>query len=711
MRGDLKMKCQNDDIFRITSICLTILFFGLIIASNIHVAKAGKYSNITGVNITNSSPTIAEASLNPAFIAYINSKHVVTSRVSEVHGKGLIPTPVDLSHVSPTSSAAVSFPATYDLRALNKVTPIKNQGTAGVCWAFATYGSLESYLKPTDMDFSENNMKNVLSSASPQGFDRGPQDGGQILESTAYLARWSGPVKTSDDPYSDTSSFISAELEMPIQQHVQNVYYLPTRKSPTDNDQIKSAIQTYGGVYTTYNHDFAPQYYNGATHSYYKNVSTTINHALTIVGWDDNYNKHNFTIVPPDNGAFIVKNSWDTNWGENGYFYISYYDASFGYDSNAVFTSENTNNYKNIYQYDPLGWCNNWGSGTNPTCWGANVFTATSNGLLEAVSFYTTDSNCNYNLYIGSSNLASRTLVQSGNILLAGYHTISLDSPVSLTAGQKFSTIVKLTFPNPNPANSNDYYPMVTEEPIAGYSSKVIANASESFLSLDGSTWRDMITLNPNTNLCIKAFTGSSVSSTNDNLAGLTISSGTLSPIFFSSTTIYTDSVANNVSNITVTPTTQDITATIKVNGIAVTSGQVSQPINLKVGTNTIKVIVTAQSGATKTYTFRVTRAAASTNDNLADLTISSGTLSPKFSSRTTTYSVTNSISSITATPTTQDITATIKVNGIAVISGQVSQPINLKVGTNTIKVIVTAQSGATKAYTITGSVAKNIIK
>jgi C1A family cysteine protease len=647
------------------------------------------------VNIANAaslSPGIAPPDNN--FVSYLQKK--TYEQISGKYATGTVPTPINLSHPSLIIKQAVSFPAKYDLRTLNKVTPVKDQGQAGSCWAHATYGSLESFLMPGQQwSFSENNMKNMLSSDAPQGFDRGPQDGGQILMSTAYLSRWSGPVKTSNDPYSDTSTFTSAELNIPIQQHVQNVYYLPIRKSATDNDVIKSAIQTYGSVYTTYYHDFASQYYNSVTHSYYKDVSAPLNHAVTIVGWNDNYDKNNFTIAPPGNGAFIVKNSWGTSFGENGFFYVSYYDASFGYSSNAVVTSENTSDYKNIYQYDPLGWCTSYGWGVT-TGWGANVFTATSNDPLEAVSFYTTDSNCNYNIYIGNADINSRTLVKSGNIAFSGYHTIPLSSPVSIATGQKFSVIIQLT----NPSST---YTIPVEYPMEGYSSKATANASESFVSSDGSNWNDITSQYPNMNVCIKAFTGNSVSSNNDNLVSLTISSGTLTPAFASSNMSYTDSVSNSVSSVTVTPTAQDSASTIKVNGIAATSGQ-PQTINLNVGPNTIKVVVTAQDGTSKTYTIIVTRAAAtSSNNNLASLTISSGTLIPAFASGTMSYtdSVYNSVSSVTVTPTVQDSTATIKVNGVAATSGQASQPISLAVGPNTIKVVVTAQDGTSKTYTI----------
>ena len=190
-------------------------------------------------------------------------------------------------------------------------------------------------------------------------------------------------------------------------------------------------------------------------------------------------------------------------------------------------------------------------------------------------------------------------------------------------------------------------------------------------------------------------------------LSALTASSGTLSPTFSSGTLDYTDSVANTISLLTVTPTVNESHATITVNGTAVPSGSASGLISLNVGTNTINIIVTAQDNIhTKTYTVTVTRAPSGTSNdaNLSALTISNGTLSPSFSAGTTSYtdSVAYTISSVTVTPTRNQLNATITVNGNSVISGTASNAINLNEGPNTITVVVTAQNGTTtKTYTI----------
>jgi uncharacterized repeat protein (TIGR02543 family) len=186
-------------------------------------------------------------------------------------------------------------------------------------------------------------------------------------------------------------------------------------------------------------------------------------------------------------------------------------------------------------------------------------------------------------------------------------------------------------------------------------------------------------------------------------LSALTLSSGTLSPTFATGTTSYTASVANSVATgytVTGTPTQANATTAqyLGATGTELFTG------DLAVGPNVIRTVVTAQDGTTtSTYTVTVTRL--SNDATLSALALSSGTLTPAFSSGTTSYtaSVANSVSSITVTPTRTQANATITVNGTSVTSGSASGAISLSVGSNIITVVVTAQDGATTStYTVT---------
>ncbi len=192
---------------------------------------------------------------------------------------------------------------------------------------------------------------------------------------------------------------------------------------------------------------------------------------------------------------------------------------------------------------------------------------------------------------------------------------------------------------------------------------------------------------------------------TNDNLSNLTLSNGTLSPVFSSATTNYSTNVGYGLTTMTVTPTASDPAATITVNGATVPSGTASSHIPLVVGANVVPIVVTSKDGlASKTYSLTINEAQSS-NSNLAGLALSNGTLSPAFATITTSYTASepNITSFITVTPTLADPNATVQVNGTAVLSGKASHAIALSVGPNTITIVVTAQNGTTtKTYTIT---------
>ncbi|MCE5315685.1 MAG: lectin like domain-containing protein [Armatimonadota bacterium] len=403
---------------------------------------------------------------------------------------GLVPEPF----VLPTSSknnisafgdiASSSIPSSYDLRTTGKLTSVKNQGTTcGSCWAFATCGSLESSLLPDESwNFSENNLKNN------HGFNYTCCNGGNRAMSTAYLARWDGPMLESDDPYDDSSC--TSPTGLSPAKHVQDVVFIPNRTGSLDNSAIKTAVMTYGAIYTSFY--YSSSYYKSANKAYYYSTATSSNHAVCIVGWDDNYSASKFSTTPGGNGAFIVRNSWGSGWGDSGYFYISYYDANIGKE-NAAFFAENPDNYDTQYGYDMLGPVVSYGSGSSTTAWFAMAFTADSSSVLRAVSWYSFADASTYELSIraslpSSSSSGNPSSIQTGTISKMGYHTVPLDIPVQLAAGTKYYCVVKLTTPN-------NYYPVAVELPYADYSTGATANTGETYFSLNGKSWTDFATV------------------------------------------------------------------------------------------------------------------------------------------------------------------------------------------------------------------------
>ena len=182
----------------------------------------------------------------------------------------------------------------------------------------------------------------------------------------------------------------------------------------------------------------------------------------------------------------------------------------------------------------------------------------------------------------------------------------------------------------------------------------------------------------------------------------------TLSPDFYQTITEYTAVVVYETVSITVTPTAAGTNSTVTVNGTTVASGQPSNEIDLVVGDNEISILVTAEDGtSTETYTVTVTRnIELNHNANLSDLIISEGALSPVFDADQLNYSKRydskSAISSVTVTPTVEESSASITVNGATVASGQASAAITIDVGSNIINVTVTAEDiFTTKTYMI----------
>ncbi|WP_053955284.1 lectin like domain-containing protein [Inediibacterium massiliense] len=389
-----------------------------------------------------------------------------------------------------------ALPKKYDLREENRVTAVRDQGKVNGCWAFAALSSLESNMKDKniDIDFSENHMM------THHGFDLKPTDGGNIYMAVAYLASFKGPVLEEKDPYLGTP--IKREIYGEDAQ-IKDVIFIPKRKDFKDNEKIKKAIHTYGAVYTNIKWD--DDYYNKEKKAYGSTSKLKgYDHTVTIIGWDDDYPKENFKSNEIyGDGAFLCKNSWGTSFGDEGYFYISYYDFNIGDTENAVFVGREKQ-YDNIYQYDPLGQTTEYGFGMD-TAWFSNIFEAkASNEKLSGVSFYTRGEESEYEIWICRNfedihSFSTKEKIKSGKIDSMGYHTISIDS-IELSKNEKFAVIVKLIT-----KGSKD--PIAIESPKGFKSSKARSNQGESYISTEGNDWKDITFYEPNTNVCLKAFT------------------------------------------------------------------------------------------------------------------------------------------------------------------------------------------------------------
>jgi len=373
----------------------------------------------------------------------------------------------------------VGFPSSYDLRTSGDVSPVKNQAGAGTCWIFATYGSLESTIlvdgRPVS-DFSENHLKNY------HGFDPGPTSGGNSFESLAYLSRWDGPVSEAADPYHDYDDRPSPGG--PPQYYVREMLEFNTA------DELKNGVMTQGGVVTYMYIDGA--YYNSSTYTYYYSGAPTTNHAVTIVGWDD------AKPVPgaPGPGAWLIKNSWSTGWGDAGYFWLSYYDTSGGKNGFCFCDAVPASTYQKVYFYDYFG-----SIGTFNAPYGFNAFTATSEQDLRAVQFWTQADGATYDLRIydtfSGGSLTGLLGSATGTSTYAGLHTIDLPASVHLAAGNDFYVYLYLT--------NGGTYPLAVDYASPGWDSASTASPGQSYYSPNGTSWTDLTTWRSTANLCIKA--------------------------------------------------------------------------------------------------------------------------------------------------------------------------------------------------------------
>jgi C1A family cysteine protease len=447
--------------------------------------------------------------------------------------RGYVPPPLDLSHIKgpvfSTGEGAPPYPPFYDLRTSSSVTPVKDQGDYGTCWTFACMGSLESsQLKAGRgaFDLSEWHLAyygyvpfntSLLTAFTPGAAEFGQDpifdQGGDDWMSTAILARGTGAVDNKDCPYMP-----GAYVPKPIPQGnlpngrekvsvpVENVLYLFNAELPINANDVKYALIHYGPAVISM--DWEDDDYDPAMSTYRDTTATefTLNHEVCIIGWDDSFETCRFPASnrPANPGAWIVRNSWSRDWGNAGYFYLSYDSKVF--DGTVFLGSPRTTHH--LHQYDPLGWCDSIGCGSSTACC-ANIFHADEDEQVAAVAFYAGAVGTSYEVDLhtavtgdpstGISDAGRRGVPpQMGTLQVPGYHTVTLEQPVAVAKGTSFAVLLKLTTPG-------YAYPIPVECALEGYSQSATFEHGRSFLSPDGATWHDLAPDCTGSAACLKA--------------------------------------------------------------------------------------------------------------------------------------------------------------------------------------------------------------
>ncbi len=339
--------------------------------------------------------------LNPEYVNYISASE------EDQESFGSIPLSMVTDYVELTNNESNDLPISYDLRNVdgkNFVTPVRDQGGLGICWAFASVGSAETYiLKKNDTTYSDDSLliseRQIDYATSTNGIKdynnnyvnflkRELGSGGNFALASILMASGVSLYNYNDFKsfdYTDLNQMEVAEvinynkslyelnstISMPILELRKSTDNLTTDEVSTYDSyisSIKNYILTYGGAYTSTYMDPSCYYYDTNSKMNVLDVyqcSYNSGHALQIIGWDDNYeysycydnNEHTVLTSECQNkvegtGAWILKNSWGIY---DQYVYMTY-------DSKVM----DLNFYKDLISKTEKNWDNNYTVSNGP---------------------------------------------------------------------------------------------------------------------------------------------------------------------------------------------------------------------------------------------------------------------------------------------------------------------------------------------------------
>lgn len=422
------------------------------------------------------------------------------------------------------------YRGTYNANEEEFVTEVKNQRNTSLCWAFSLASNLETSLLTREQkyyDLSEeqlayfwaNRVNDPLGNTPNDKITRTQSDyhgTGNGRVASFFLSTWSGMTTEEKVPFQSSAVTWPDSLAYDTSAYMEDAIF-----SQYTVERTKQLLMEYNSVSAMIY--MLDNYYYPDTASYSCPQSGLVNHAVTIVGWDDTYSKENFPSASgvKNDGAWIVKNSYGKNWGKNGYFYLSYEDKSI---TNLVSnTAVTTPAYPNNYFYDgaAAGTVTFPGKTINNGYYVSNIFKATAgNGKDEELGEIVTavpQDNTDFQIQVytdlkNTSDPTSGTPAYAEPVdytqPLAGIHTIHLNTPVKIPQGTFYSVVIRI------PDGSNKFYVEKTTTSTSWFTATAGIDPDQSFFSTSGKKWYDAGNQQYNCCFSVKAHTKTLDSST-----------------------------------------------------------------------------------------------------------------------------------------------------------------------------------------------------
>lgn len=399
------------------------------------------------------------------------------------------------------------YPGTYNANEEGFVTDVKNQRNTSLCWAFSLASNLETSLLTRGQkyyDLSEEQLAYFWANRVNDPLGNTPNDKitrtqsnyhgtGNGRVASFFLSTWSGMTTEEKVPFQSSAVTWPDSLAYDTSAYMEDAIF-----SQYTVERTKQLLMEYNSVSAMIY--MLDNYYYPDTASYSCPQSGLVNHAVTIVGWDDTYSKENFPSASGVNndGAWIVKNSYGKNWGKNGYFYLSYEDKSI---TNLVSnTAATTPAYPNNYFYDgaAAGTVTFPSKTINNGYYVSNIFKVTAgNGKDEELGEIVTavpQDNTDFQIQVytdlkNTSDPTSGTPAYAEPVdytqPLAGIHTIHLNTPVKIPQGTFYSVVIRI------PDGSNKFYVEKTTTSTSWFTATAGIDPDQSFFSTSGKKWYD----------------------------------------------------------------------------------------------------------------------------------------------------------------------------------------------------------------------------